>query len=152
MNYSTYIPLKGEFNIKPSSLPGLYKTCYILNEKKNKKVTERKFSQIEYVDQSNNSIHAISHGKQSRKNSAYNTEDSYVKFQNLYHIHSNHLHSKEYIDSKNAITSIIMRYRAKFSTFIYYKDKRQKERSDKKHSRTVKLKEDLKGKIKKFVK
>ena len=152
MNYSTYIPLKGEFNIKPSSLPGLYKTCYILNEKKNKKVTERKFSQIEYVDQSNNSIHAISHGKQSRKNSAYNTEDSYVKFQNLYHIHSNHLHSKENIDSKNAITSIIMRYRAKFSTFIYYKDKRQKERSDKKHSRTVKLKEDLKGKIKKFVK
>ena len=34
MNYSTYIPLKGEFNLKPSSLPGLYKTCYILNEKK----------------------------------------------------------------------------------------------------------------------
>lgn len=151
--YSTYIPLKGEFNIKPSSVPGLYKTHYILNEKKNKKLSERKFSQIEYVDQSNNSIHAITHGKQNSKNTRYSlNKDSYVKFQNLYHIHSNHLHSKKYIDSKNTITSIITRYRAKFSTFIYYKDKKHKERSDKKHSKTVKLKEDLKRKIKKLVK
>ena len=107
-NYSTYIPLKGEFNLKPSAIPGLYKTHYILNEKKNKKIIERKFSQIEYVDQSNNSIHAITHGKQTTKNSKYSlNRDSYVKFQNLYHIHSNHLHSKENNDNKNTITSII---------------------------------------------
>ena len=41
-NYSTYIPLKGELSIKPLSLPGLYKTHYILNEKKNKIIKERK--------------------------------------------------------------------------------------------------------------
>ena len=156
-NYSTYIPLKGEFNVKPLALPGLYKTLYILNEKKNKVTTERKFSQIEYVDQSNNSVYAINNnGNQKLKNSNYfSNNDAYVNFQNLYHIHSNHLHSKEYIDAKNTITSIITRYRAKFSTFIYYKDKKQKERSDKKHSKTVKIKGDLKelkGKIKKIVK
>jgi len=137
-NYSTYIPLKGELNIKPLSLPGLYKTHYILNEKKNKKVKERKFSQIEYVDNTNNSIHS----------NIYVNNDLYVGFHNLYHIHSNHLHSKEIIDSKNVITSIITRYRAKFSTFIYYKGK-QEEKINRKHSKSVKVNDGLEkiGKI-----
>ena len=133
-NYSTYIPLKGELNIRPLSLPGLYKTHYILNEKKNKKIKERKFSQIEYIDNSNNSIHS---------NFFVNNNELYVGFQNLYHIHSNHLHSKENIDSKNAVTSIITRYRAKFSTFIYYKGKKQREKSERKHSKSVKVKDSI---------
>ena len=139
-NYSTYIPLKGELNIRPLSLPGLYKTHYILNEKKNKKIKERKFSQVEYIDNSNNSIHS---------NFFVNNNELYVGFQNLYHIHSNHLHSKENIDSKNAVTSIITRYRAKFSTFIYYKEKKQGEKSDRKHSKSVKVKDGIEkiGKI-----
>ena len=78
-NYSTYIPLKGELSIKPSALPGLYKTHYILTEKKNKKILERKFSQIEYVDQKNNPI-----------SNFLQNNGLYVNFQNLYHIHSNH--------------------------------------------------------------
>jgi len=149
-NYSTYIPLKGELSTKPLSLPGLYKTHYILNEKKNKKIKERKFSQIEYVDHTNNSIRSSTHDLSSSKYFVNN--DPYVGFQNLYHIHSNHLHSKENVDSKNAITSIITRYRAKFSTFIYYKGKNVRERSDKRHSKSVKLNDDLDEKLSKIVK
>ena len=140
-NYSTYIPLKGELSIKPSALPGLYKTHYILTEKKNKKILERKFSQIEYVDQKNNPI-----------SNFLQNNGLYVNFQNLYHIHSNHLHTKEIVDLKNTVTSIITRYRAKFSTFIYYNDKKQKERNDKRHSKTFKLNIDLDDKISQIVK
>ena len=149
-NYSTYIPLKGELSTKPLSLPGLYKTHYILNEKKNKKIKERKFSQIEYVDHTNNSIRSSTHDLSSSKYFVNN--DPYVGFQNLYHIHSNHLHSKENVDSKNAVTSIIRRYRAKFSTFIYYKGKNVRERSDKRHSKSVKLNDGLDEKLGKIVK
>ena len=140
IEYSTYIPLKGEFNIKPLSLPGLYKTHYILNEKKNKIIKERKFSQIEYVDQTNNSIRSLSNSKYLENN------ELYVGFQNLYHIHSNHLHSKKIVDSKNTITSIITRYRAKYSTFIYYKGRKirnNKNKRLKRLSKTVKLDRDL---------
>ena len=140
-NYSTYIPLKGELSIKPSALPGLYKTHYILTEKKSNKIKERKFSQVEYVDQKNNSI-----------SNFFLNNNLYVNFQNLYHIHSNHLHTKEIVDTKNTITSIITRYRAKFSTFIYYNDKKQKERNDIRHSKTVKLNIDLDDKISQIVK
>ena len=137
IEYSTYIPLKGEFNIKPLSLPGLYKTHYILNEKKNKIIKERKFSQIEYVDQTNNSIRSLSNSKYLENN------ELYVGFQNLYHIHSNHLHSKKIVDSKNTITSIITRYRAKYSTFIYYKGRKIRNNKNKRLSKTVKLDRDL---------
>ena len=146
VEYSTYIPLKGEFNIKPLSLPGLYKTHYILNEKKNKIIKERKFSQIEYVDQTNNSIRSLSNSKYLENN------ELYVGFQNLYHIHSNHFHSKEYCDKKNTVVSIITRYRAKFSTFIYYKEKKQKDRNDKiRYSKTVKVKKGFDDTISKIV-
>ena len=149
-NYSTYIPLKGELSTKPLSLPGLYKTHYILNEKKNKKIKERKFSQIEYVDHTNNSIRSSTNDLSS--SNYFVNNDPYVGFQNLYHIHSNHLHSKENVDSKNAVTSIIRRYRAKFSTFIYYKGKNVRERSDKRHSKSVKLNDGLDEKLSKIVK
>ena len=149
-NYSTYIPLKGELSTKPLSLPGLYKTHYILNEKKNKIIKERKFSQIEYVDHTNNSIRSSTHDLSS--SNYFVNNDPYVGFQNLYHIHSNHLHSKENVDSKNAVTSIIRRYRAKFSTFIYYKGKNVRERSDKRHSKSVKLNDGLDEKLGKIVK
>ena len=148
--YSIYYPLRAEFSKRPSALPGLFKTYYILNEKKNKKIQERKFSQIEYVDSSNNSIqesHSESQSQslnQSINNSLYFTNDvnPYVKFQNLYHIHSNHLHSKEAIHTQNTITSIISRYRFKFSTFIYYKENKPKvfENNMVKHSGTVRIK------------
>ena len=126
-DYSTYIPLKTELSIKPSALPGLYKTHYNLNEKKNKIIYEKKFSQIEYIDHTNNLL-----------------TNQYVGFQNLYHIHSNHLHSKEISDTKNNVTSIISRYRAKFSTFIYYKEKKQKKL---KYIKTTELKEGFMKKI-----
>lgn len=146
-NYATYIPLKGELSSKPLALPGLYKTHYILNEKKNKKIKERKFSQIEYVDHSNKTIHNLENSKYFVNN------NQYVGFQHLYHIHSNHLHSKENSDSKNTITSIITRYRTKYSTFIYYKEKNQRERSKQRHSKTVKENNNgLNGKIGKIVK
>ena len=89
---------------------------------------ERKFSQIEYVDSTNNSIYNDTSDSQSLNqslnNSLYfvNDANAYVKFHNLYHIHSNHLHSKDLIPTYTTITSIISRYRYKFSTFIYYKE------------------------------
>ena len=153
-NYSIYYPLRSEFSIKPSALPGLYKTYYILNEKKNKKKVERKFSQIEYVDSTNNSIqdsYSEISQNQSFNNSLYiiNDINPYVKFQNLYHIHSNHLHSKEAIYRKTTVTSIISRYRFKFSTFIYYKECKSKVEVDKKkHSKTVRIKRGKTEKIK----
>ena len=112
-SYSTYIPLKNQLRLKPLAIPGLFKTHYILNEKKNKNIKVRKFSQIEYVDSSDSNY--------------FLNNNSYVGFHNLYHIHSNHFHSKEMVDSKNTITSIITRYRAKYSTFIYYKDEKDKD-------------------------
>ena len=138
-HYTIYYPLRAELNEKPSSLPGLYRTYYILNEKENKNKKERKFSQIEYVDNSNK--------KSNSKNQ--NDINHYVKFQNLYHIHSNHLHSKDVNQKKNTITSIISRYRFKFSTFIYYKENKPKtELEKKKHSKTVRIKRAKKEKIK----
>ena len=147
--YSIYYPTRAEFSKKPSALPGLFKTYYILNEKKNKKVIERKFSQIEYIDSSNNSIQegfseSQSQGSQSLNNSLYfiNDINPYVKFQNLYHIHSNHLHSKETLHIQNTITSIISRYRFKFSTYIYYKENKPTKikKPMKKHSQTFRIK------------
>ena len=137
-NYSTYIPLKAQLRIKPLAIPALFKTHYILNEKKNKNIKVRKFSQIEYID--------------STDSNYFVKNDSYVGFQNLYHIHSNHFHSKEYCDKKNTVVSIITRYRAKFSTFIYYKEKKQKDRNDKiRYSKTVKVKKGFDDTISKIV-
>ena len=95
--YSIYYPLRAEFNQKPSALPGLYKTYYILNEKKNKKKNQRKFSQIEYIDNTNNTIQDNKNESQTQSlnNSTFLSIDPYVNFQNLYHIHSNHFHSKK---------------------------------------------------------
>ena len=155
-NYSIYYPLRAEFSKKPLALPGLYKTYYILIEKKNKKIKERQFSQIEYVDSANNSIYGDETGNKSKNqslnNSLYFTNDinPYVKFQNLYHIHSNHLHSKEAININTNVTSIISRYRFKFSTFIYYKEKQPINALDKKkHSKTVRIKRRKNSKISK---
>ena len=73
--------------------------------------------------------------------------DPYVNFQHLYHIHSNHFHSKKVNQKQNTITSIISRYRFKFSTFIYYKEtKPQAELAKKIHSKTVRLKRAKKEK------
>jgi hypothetical protein len=150
--YSIYYPIRAEFSKKPSALPGLFKTYYILNEKKNKKMRERKFSQIEYIDSSNSSIQegfseSQSQGSQSLNNSLYfiNDVNPYVKFQNLYHIHSNHLHSKEAIHIQNTITSIISRYRFKFSTYIYYKENKPTKVEKKliKHSQSVRFKRSV---------
>ena len=147
-SYSIYYPLRSEFSEKPSALPGLYKTYYILNEKKNKKQVERKFSLIEYVD-GNNSLtenySEISQKSQSQSlnSSLFFTNDisPHVKFQNLYHIHSNHLHSKEVIYLNTTVTSIISRYRFKFSTFIYYNENKPKnDLCLKKHSNTIRIK------------
>ena len=126
-SYSTYIPLKNELRLKPLAIPGLFKTHYILNEKKNKNIKVRKFSQIEYVDSSDANY--------------FLNNNSYVGFHNLYHIHSNHFHSKEMLDSNNTITSIITRYRAKYSTFIYYKDEKNKniKKNDKKMKKGSKV-------------
>ena len=56
------------------------------------------------------------------------------------------------LDSNNTITSIITRYRAKYSTFIYYKEKKQKDRNDKiRYSKTVKVKKGFDDTISKIV-
>ena len=123
--YTIYYPLRSEFNKKPISLPGLYKTCFILNEDYKKK-KERKFSDVEYVNNSSDSS-SITSSERSLKSVESNVSIlgeviPYVKFQNLYHIHSNHLHSKLFYSYANTIIdSMTTRYRYKLSTFIYYK-------------------------------
>jgi hypothetical protein len=142
--YTIYYPLKSEFNEKPLSLPALYKTCFILNE--NFKEQEiRKFAEIENVNNSNNSMSFASSERsvqsvQSRI-SILGEIIPYVKFQNLYHIHSNHLHSQLFHNNENTvINSMTSRYRFKFSTFIYYKPNTPVEPVQRiKHSQTVRL-------------
>ena len=142
--YTIYYPLKSEFNENPLSLPGLYKTCFILNEDF-KEQQIRKFSEIEFVNNSNNSM---SFGSSERSVQSVQSRISilgevipYVKFQNLYHIHSNHLHSKLFHSNENTvINSMTSRYRFKFSTFIYYKPNTPVEPVQRiKHSQTVRL-------------
>ena len=142
--YTIYYPLKSEFNEKPLSLPGLYKTCFILNEDF-KEQEMRKFAEIEYVNNSNNSMSFASSGRsvqsvQSRI-SILGEVIPYVKFQNLYHIHSNHLHSKLFHSNDDTvINSMTSRYRLKFSTFIYYKPNTPVEPVQRiKHSQTVRV-------------
>ena len=147
--YTIYYPLKSEFNEKPLSLPGLYKTCFILNEDF-KEQQIRKFAEIEFVNNSNNSM---SFGSSERSVQSVQSRISilgevipYVKFQNLYHIHSNHLHSKLFHSNENTvINSMTSRYRFKFSTFIYYKPNTPVEPVQRiKHSQTVRIKFDKK--------
>ena len=142
--YTIYYPLKSEFNEKPLSLPGLYKTCFILNEDF-KEQEMRKFAEIEYVNNSNNSMSFASSERsiqsvQSRI-SILGEVIPYVKFQNLYHIHSNHLHSKLlHSNEYTVINSMTSRYRFKFSTFIYYKPNEPVEPVQRiKHSQTVRI-------------
>ena len=124
--YTIYYPLRSEFNKKPIPLPGLYKTCFILNEDYKKK-EERKFSEIEYVNNSSSDSSSITSSEKSLQSVQgkvllLGEVIPYVKFQNLYHIHSNHLHSKLlYSYDNTVIDSMTTRYRYKFSTFIYYK-------------------------------
>jgi hypothetical protein len=124
--YTIYYPLRSEFNKKPMSLPGLYKTFFILNEDIKKK-EERKFSEVEYVNNSSSNSSSITSSEKSlqsiqSKVSFLGEVIPYVKFQNLYHIHSNHLHSKLFYNYINTIIdSMTTRYRYKYSTFIYYK-------------------------------
>ena len=152
-NYTAYYPLKSELNIKPSSLPCLYKAHFILNEDfKPKK--EKKFSKVAYVNDSH-SESSESSSSSSSSSFSYTSEPSskvsvfgeiipYVKFQNLYHIHSNHLHSKMKNYKYSTVGSMTLRYRIKFTTFIYYKPiKQTKEKEIRgrlRHSKTVKIK------------
>ena len=118
--YTIYYPLRPEFNKKPLTLPTLYKTCFVLNQNlKPKKL--RKFSEIEYVNYNSD--------ESSSTSSEPSSEEfiPFAKFQNLYHIHSNHLHSKIFNNYfSTVITSMTNRYRFKLSTFIYYKPNKQK--------------------------
>ena len=151
VNYTSYFPLKSELNIKPSSLPGLYKTHFILNEDfKPQKL--RRFTKVEYVNDSSSeesSESSSSSFSDSNSDPSLHSKISifgefipYVKFQNLYHIHSNHLHSKMMKYKDNTISSLTSRYRLKFSTFIYYKPLNQVEKKKRRvnHSKTVKIK------------
>jgi len=141
--YTIYYPLKSEFNKKPVSLPGLYKTCFILNEDFKQK-EEKKFAEVEFI----NSTSTMASLERSLPNIQNKTSFlgeviPYVKFQNLYHIHSNHLHSKLFNNNNyTVINSMTSRYRFKFSTFIYYKSNEpvKKIKRRKNHSKTVKCK------------
>ena len=148
-NYFTiYYPLRSEFNKKPLSLPGLYKTCFILNEDYKQK-EERRFSEVEYINNSGKNSSSISSSERSSlsiqssnsKIPIFGEIIPYVKFQNLYHIHSNHLHSKMFYNYiSTSINSMTSRYRFKFSTFIYYKPNKPVEQIRRiKHSKTVKI-------------
>ncbi len=146
-NYSIYYPLRSEFSKKPLALPGLYKTYYILNEKKNKMQTVKMNSSLINENKSERSKN------QSLNNSLciMNDISPHVQFQNLYHIHSNHLHSKDVIYHNTTITSIISRYRYKFSTFIYYNENKPIiENFVKMHSKTIKIKRGKISNIKNF--
>ena len=139
--YTIYYPLKSEFNKNPVPLPGLYKTFFILNEDFKQK-EEKKFAEVEFIN-STSTIDSseISLPNAQNKTSFLGEVIPYVKFQNLYHIHSNHLHSKLFHNyMKTAINSMTARYRFKFTTFIYYKSKEpvKKIKRRKNHSKTVK--------------
>ena len=154
-NYTIYYPLRTELNIRPSSLPCLYKAHFILNEDfKPKK--ERKFTKVEYVNDSNDSSSESSSSSFSETSSEHESSNSkvtifgeiisYVKFQNLYHIHSNHLHAKKNNYKGITVTSMTSRYRIKFATFIYYKPNEKIEKKRRvTHSRTVKIKKRKKN-------
>jgi hypothetical protein len=139
--YTIYYPLKSEFNKNPVPLPGLYKTCFILNEDFKQK-EEKKYAEAEFI----NSTSTIASSERSLPNVQNKTSFlgevvPYVKFQNLYHIHSNHLHSKLFHNYMKTITnSMTSRYRFKFTTFIYYKSNQpaKKIKRRKNHSKTVK--------------
>ena len=141
--YTIYYPLKSEFNKNPVPLPGLYKTCFILNEdfKQNE---EKKFAEVEFISSSS----TIASSEKSLSNIQNKTSFlgeviPYVKFQNLYHIHSNHLHSKLFHNyMKTTTNSLTSRYRFKFTTFIYYNSNQpaKKIKRRKNHSKTVKCK------------
>lgn len=148
-NYTTYYPLKSELNLYPSSLPSLYKARFILNEDfKPKK--QKKFSKIEYINDSSSessSSCSFSDTSSSEEESSHSKITifgeviPYVKFQNLYHIHSNHLHSTMFTYKETTVTSITSRYRIKFSTFVYYKPTNIINTKRKiRHSKTVKIK------------
>ena len=147
-NYTLYYPLKSELNIKPSSLPSLYKAHFILNEDfKPKK--EKKFTKVEYINDDSSSESSESSSSSScseissepsSKISVFGEIIPYVKFQNLYHIHSNHLHSKKQNYKYSTVISMISRYRIKFSTFIYIKPNNSKIKNREKYSKTVKIK------------
>ena len=153
-NYTSYYPLKSELNKKPLSLPGLYKALFILKEDFNNK-KERPFSHIENYNKNNKSNRSSSASSRSNSSGSVTGESSdvsshsklsvfgeiipYVKFQNLYHIHSNHLHSKIIKYDDSTITSMTLRYRFKVSTFIYYNPYKSKEKIRRiKHSKTFK--------------
>ena len=140
-SYTIYYPLKSEFNKNPVPLPGLYKTCFILNEDFKQK-EEKKFAEVEFIS-SNSTIDSSERSLPNvqNKTSFLGEVIPYVKFQNLYHIHSNHLHSKLLNNfMKTAINSMTARYRFKFTTFIYYKSNEpvKKIKRRKNHSKTVK--------------
>ena len=145
--YTIYYPLRSEFNKKPLSLPGLYKTCFILNED-HKQKEERKFSEIEYINNSRSYSSISTSDKTCHSSQNINNKIPiigevipHVKFQNLYHIHSNHLHSKMFCNYINTIKiSMTCRYRFKLSTFIYYNPNKEVEPVERiRHSNTVKM-------------
>ena len=128
-------------------------TIFILNEDCTTK-KERKYSHVSH-NKSFKSIKTSSISSRSSSNSSINEHSSeesshsklsvfgeiipYVRFQNLYHIHSNHLHSKIIKYNNNTISSMTLRYRFKLSTFIYYKPcKIEENKRQIKHSKTSK--------------
>lgn len=103
LHYSKYIPKKNEMSGYAQKIPEEYKSKINLD----KKESQNKF------------------GKNSSEENIFGENYAYKSIKPFYHEQINHLNIKEYKTdiNKNNICSIVSRYRLKFTTFVYYKNK-----------------------------
>ena len=104
VEYSDYIPKLNEMNDKAPKIPEAYKPKFNLNK-------------IRKKDQVGNELYLS-----NKEDNLFGDNYSYKKVKNLRHEQINHFNSKIKNNNSNPIiSSLIFRYRLKFTNFVYYK-------------------------------
>ena len=104
VEYSNYIPKINEMKDKAPKIPDPYKTKLNLNK-------------IRKKDQVGNELYLS-----NKKDNLFGENNSYKKDKNPRHEQINHFNSKiKNVNSNPIISSLIFRYRLKFTNFVYYK-------------------------------
>lgn len=104
VEYSNYIPKINEMKDKAPKIPDPYKTILNLNK-------------IRKKDQVGNELYLS-----NKKDNLFGENNSYKKDKNPRHEQINHFNSKiKNVNSNPIISSLIFRYRLKFTNFVYYK-------------------------------
>jgi hypothetical protein len=102
--YSNYIPKINEMNDKAPKIPEPYKPKLYLNK-------------ISKQDKIGNELYLS-----NKEDNLFGENYSYKKVKNLRHEQINHFNSKiKNVNSNPIISSLIFRYRLKFTNFVYYK-------------------------------